>query len=458
MTSGNGRKRRSRNGITGSVYPRGKKWAYNVDLGPDPLTGERRRDARSGFVTEDAAWAALAEANSQLRVNRYVKNTPRTVRQFLDEWLVSVRISVKPTTYANYRNYVEYYVVPIIGERKLQEIAPETITRLYGHLLEKGRRRGNSNQLMYEHWRRAIDAGQRPKLAEMAAAGGVSYAGANRAAQRYRAGRTPGEYSAGLDARTVHSVHTMLNRVFRDAVNWRYVTENPVTLATRVRQSRKAHDVWTADQLRRFLAQARKERLYAMWLMFATTGMRRSEAAGATRALVDTDARTVTLWDTRVIAGGQAVESDGKTIRSRRLLALDRRTAAAVVDHLAMLDEERRLHEGDYDDRGLLFCWADGRPIYPETITDHFNRLVDRAGLPLITLHDVRHTYATMSLRAGVNPKIVSARLGHATVAFTLDTYTEDVPELHHVAAETVSGLFLDDVDDAPDEPPIDLL
>ncbi|MDN5860400.1 MAG: tyrosine-type recombinase/integrase [Pseudonocardia sp.] len=81
-------------------------------------------------------------------------------------------------------------------------------------------------------------------------------------------------------------------------------------------------------------------------------------------------------------------------------------------------------------------------------------RLVDRAGLPLITLHDVRRTYATMSLRAGVNPKIVSARLGHATVAFTLDTYTEDVPELHHAAAETVSGLFLDD---APDEPPIDL-
>jgi len=121
-----------------------------------------------------------------------------------------------------------------------------------------------------------------------------------------------------------------------------------------------------------------------------------------------------------------------------------------------MLDEERRLNGTDYQDHGLLFCWTDGRPIYPETITDQFNRLVDRADLPAITLHDVRHTYATMSLRAGVNPKIVSVRLGHATVAFTLDTYTADVPELHHAAAETVSDLFLAG-DDPPAEPPIDL-
>ncbi len=122
-----------------------------------------------------------------------------------------------------------------------------------------------------------------------------------------------------------------------------------------------------------------------------------------------------------------------------------------------MLDEERRLRGGDYEDHGLLFCWAAGCPIYPETITDQFNRLVDRAGLLVITLHDVRHTYTTMSLRAGVSPKIVSARLGHATVAFTLDTYTADVPELHHAAAETVSDLFLDPAEDGPLEPPIDL-
>jgi len=69
--------------------------------------------------------------------------------------------------------------------------------------------------------------------------------------------------------------------------------------------------------------------------------------------------------------------------------------------------------------------------------------IVDRAKVPLIRLHDVRHTYATISLRSGVHPKIVSSRLGHSKVAFTLDTYTEDVPNLDAGAAEQISGLFL---------------
>ncbi len=89
-----------------------------------------------------------------------------------------------------------------------------------------------------------------------------------------------------------------------------------------------------------------------------------------------------------------------------------------------------------------MFCWEDGRPIHPDTITEHFNRIVDRANLPAIELHAVRHTYATTALRAGINPKLVSARLGHSSVAFTLDTYTDSVPELDRAAAEQVSRLF----------------
>jgi Arm DNA-binding domain/Phage integrase, N-terminal SAM-like domain len=110
VTSGQkrGAGRRRRKGVDGSVYPRGRKWAYVVDLGADPLTGTRRRDARSGFPTEDAAWEALLEANHRLRTSTYVRTTPRTVRQYFEEWLAAVKISVKPTTYNNYRGYAEY--------------------------------------------------------------------------------------------------------------------------------------------------------------------------------------------------------------------------------------------------------------------------------------------------------------------------------------------------------------
>jgi integrase len=283
VTRQRGRTPRSRAGIAGTVYPRGKKWAYAVTLTPDPLTGERRRDARSGFASEKDAWDALIEANNQLRTNKYVKNHSTTVGQFLDEWLTMISISVKPTTHGNYRNYADYYVIPIIGDRKVQDITTDTITTLYQHLLHQGRRRGDSNQRMYEHWKQAIARHEAPSARELAAIGEVSYSAAVRALQRYRAGRVPTAYSPGLDPRTVQSVHIMLSRAFADAVKQRLIGESPVTDAARVRQTRRAHTVWSPDQLRRFLGQARHERLYPMWLMFATTGMRRSEAAGARR-------------------------------------------------------------------------------------------------------------------------------------------------------------------------------
>lgn len=90
-----------------------------------------------------------------------------------------------------------------------------------------------------------------------------------------------------------------------------------------------------------------------------------------------------------------------------------------------------------------MFCWEDGRALYPDTITERFNRLVERAQLPRIRLHDVRHSYATIALRSGVHPKIVSSRLGHSKVAFTLDTYSADIPDLDQQAAEDIGGLFL---------------
>ncbi|NGY64114.1 site-specific integrase [Lentzea sp. NEAU-D13] len=200
---------------------------------------------------------------------------------------------------------------------------------------------------------------------------------------------------------------------------------------------------WEPEQLTRFLEVARPERLYALWVLVSATGMRRSELCGLTFASLDLDAAVVRMKATRVVAGGSVRSGTGKSTKSRRQIALDKFTVAVLRRHLAQVEEEKEAFGNGYQDHGLVFCWEDGRRIYPDTITEQFNRLVDRAKVPLIRLHDVRHTYATISLRSGVHPKIVSSRLGHATVAFTLDTYTEDIPDLDAGAAESISGLFL---------------
>jgi integrase len=197
-----------------------------------------------------------------------------------------------------------------------------------------------------------------------------------------------------------------------------------------------------ADELKTWLKAATQDRDAALWVLVARTGLRRSELAGVDVAQVDLDAGRLTVEDTRVVVDGRAADSDGKTASARRTIALDRLTLSYLRRHLVMLGEERRQFGNSYRDHGKLFCHSDGRPIHPDTVTRRFNRLVDRAGVPLIRLHDVRHTYATLSLNAGVEPKVVADRIGHANMAYTLTIYTHRSTGLDQPAADKVAELI----------------
>jgi integrase len=211
--------------------------------------------------------------------------------------------------------------------------------------------------------------------------------------------------------------------------------------------------VWTPGQLRAFLAHVRNDRLYALWLLVATTGMRRAELAGLCWSDIDFARARLAPRLPRVVVNYQVHESDTKTASGRRSLALDPATLEALGDHRRRQAEERALAEIG-DDNDLVFTWPDGRPLHPDLITDWFQRHAKRVvwqqdgqqkvGLPAIRLHDVRHSYATAALAAGIPAKIVSERLGHANVQITLDTYSHVIPGLDEQAAATVARLILE--------------
>jgi hypothetical protein len=160
-----------------------------------------------------------------------------------------------------------------------------------------------------------------------------------------------------------------------------------------------------------------------------------------------------------VVVNYQVHESDTKTPSGRRALALDPATLEALREHRRRQAEERAIAEIG-DDNDLVFTWPDGRPLHPDLITDWFQRHAKRVvwdqdgrtkvGLPAIRLHDVRHSYATAALAAGIPAKIVSERLGHANVQITLDTYSHVIPGLDEQAAATVARLILEGSAAAP--------
>jgi integrase len=379
--------------MRGSIRKRGNTYTYILDMPPDPVTGKRRQKTKGGFRTKRECQAALNEAIMAVQTGSYVEASRRTVRSFLlDEWLPDREPRLRPTTYANYQTQIRTHVLPALGSVELQRLSPAQLNNFYRALLAGGRRDGQ-----------------------------------------------------GLAPKTVRNIHAILHRALKDAVRWGCVVRNAADAVEPPRGRSPEMRVWTPEQLRAFLAHARPDRLYAAWLLVATTGMRRGELAGLRWVDVDLDAGRASPRRPRVVVNYTVEVSEPKTARGRRSVALDALTMAALREHKQRQAEDRAVVGPGWLDSGLVFTRPDGAPIHPDLISDWFERLAREAGLPKIRLHDVRHSYASAALAAGIPAKIVSERLGHATVQITLDTYSHVLPGLDAQAAETVARLILGD-------------
>ena len=157
---------------------------------------------------------------------------------------------------------------------------------------------------------------------------------------------------------------------------------------------------------------------------------------------LDLEANTITIRRALVPLGGKVQVSEPKTARGRRRIALDPLTIEALKAHAArQADEQSALRE--LESRAATSSRPrSGQPLDPHRISKAFERHLREAALPRIPLHGLRHTYATLALSSGVNPRIVSGRLGHSTVALTLDIYIHVLPQADQEAADRIAALI----------------
>lgn len=194
--------------------------------------------------------------------------------------------------------------------------------------------------------------------------------------------------------------------------------------------------VWSAEQVNAFLRTVREDRLYAAWLLAATTGMRRGELLGLRWNNVDLDAGRIDVRQIRTVARYQVLATTPKTDKGTRRISLDPATVAALRTHRAAQEEERLALGPAYQDGGdLVFTREDGSAIHPERFSRMFAQHCRRSGLPQVRLHDVRHSYVTALLRAGVPLKVVSQRVGHASPMVTMTIYQHVLPGDDQTAA-----------------------
>jgi integrase len=195
--------------------------------------------------------------------------------------------------------------------------------------------------------------------------------------------------------------------------------------------------VWTPQLTGAFLDFVQNDDLAVCWRLIALRGLRRGEALGLAWPDVDFERGTITIRRARVVAGTQVIWGTPKTMYGERVVHIDSGTIGALRAHRAA-----QVHRVLRSSSDLVFATIEGLPLNPNGISQRFERLVARAGLPPIRLHDLRHGAATIGLSAGVAMKTMSEQLGHATYAFTADRYTSVTDEVARAAAESVAAII----------------
>jgi integrase len=274
---------------------------------------------------------------------------------------VDVQKGRRPTTIAGYRAKMNRYVLKNeIAEVPLQALAAVDLDKLYSELIAGGGRNRSS-----------------------------------------------------LSFRTVRHVHTILGKALSDAERQDLVPRNPARRAmppspTAARSPEAS--TWTPDQLARFLDATKDHHHTALFRLAAMTGMRRGELCGLQWADVDLEGKLLRVRRTITTVAGEIVEGEVKTARSRRTLGLDAVTTVVLKSHRARQLEDRVKMGAGYRDRDFVFAQPSGEPWNADAVGRSFTRAVEKADLPRIRFHDLRHGHATHLLRAGANPRLVSER------------------------------------------------
>src|SRR5271168_189864 len=370
--------------MRGYVAQRRNRFYAVIYEGIDPITGrERRRWHPAGTDKEQAEKlaTALAAAQSQ-RVDR--RRAGPTFGVYLSsKWLPAKQLTLRPRSWDGDRRLIELHVLPHLGRIPLRHLRAEHLDRLYATLLERGRCDG----------------------------------------------------SGGLDIKTVHEVHIVIRRALRDAERRGSIVRNPAEIAHAPKRrplTSSEFRAWNAVQLGNFLNLAQSSTHFAALWLAANTGMRRGEVLGLRWGDIDLEEARLSVSRSLVSVAYELHESRGKTRTARRTIDLDERT----------LNVLGTIRSTDPDGEAYVSCHKDGSPIHPQVLSDAFKRLVTQSRLPRIRLHDLRHTHATLLLKAGVPIKVVSERLGHSTSGFTMATYQHVLPGMQAEAARTFAALL----------------
>lgn len=353
-------------------------WTLIYDL-PQEGTGKRKQKYETfRNITKKQAEQKLRDRLTALDNGSYIPVARETVARFLEKWLETyAATNTRLRTQMGYRQYINCYAIPLVGNVEIQKLTPRHIQNIYAGMLHRG-----------------------------------------------------------LSNTTVSQLHRILHIALGTGVKWGLLARNPVDAATAPRPEGKELDMWDEDTIWQFLEQVADTRFAKLYCLAVLTGMRRSELCGLKWEYVDLPGCRLSVARTlqRIKTHG-LVEDQPKTRRSRRSISFGPEMVS-LLHAIRARQVEQQLEAGElWQDTGYVFTDPEGRPVIPDQVTQDFAAQVRKLGLPHLTLKGLRHAYATLLLSDGVNLKVVSEALGHSSISITGDIYSHVLPGIQEETA-----------------------
>jgi integrase len=370
--------------MKGHIRQRSKgSWAIVIDVGRDSQTGNRKQQWHTVHGTKKDAERALRELLHSLERGVCIRPQRLTLAEYLHQWLDGyVETNCSTRTLDGYHTIVRCHLIPSLGMVPLAQLQPQHIQQYYAQALSDGRADGKG----------------------------------------------------ALSARSVLHIHRVLSQALNYAVRQGLLIRNIAELVDPPRARKPKMKTLAPEEVSQLLGAAKGTPYHPVIYVAVNTGLRQAELLGQQWRDLDLDLASLSVTQVLYKRKGVCQFKEPKSSGSRRRLDLSPSLALFLRQYRVEREAERLLLGKPLGKDDLVFSNVDGTPMDPGTLTHNFARIARKAGLPGTRFHDLRHTFASLMLLAGVHPKIVSEMLGHSSVAFTLDTYSHVIGGLQRAA------------------------
>lgn len=377
--------------MKGCINKVGNSWGFTLTIGFDE-NGKRLQKRYGKFKTKKEAEKACNEIIYQIEHGTFIIPNELTVEKYLNEWLETYcKQKLTPCTYSGYKVNVENHIIPALGKIPLQKLQAVQVQRLYNSKLKSC---NNPN----------------------------------------------GELSPA----SIRYIHAVLRKALNQAIKMQYIQHNICDAVELPKIKNTEAQFLDKQQVIETLNALKDTEIYTPILLAISLGLRRGELLGLQWKDFDFKNNMVSISRSYlpVKENGQ-IFSECKTQKSHRTLAVPENVMDYLKQERVKQYENKLFYGSDYKNYDLVYCNSDGTPVSPTAFNHRFTKTLKEKDLPHIRVHDLRHTNASLMLSQGVPMKVASERLGHTTIAITMDLYSHIDAELQYDAAQRINLALL---------------